>query len=144
MLSLIIFLPLAAALVLGMAPRIGEDVARWTWVVVAALDLALVLGVWATYSTPEPGGLALEEKARWIPGVDSSYHVGVDGLSLPLVAMTAVIFLACAVYGLREQRRPRLHAALFLFLQSVSLGLFVSADLIPFFVFFDLSIVGMY
>ncbi len=144
MLSLIIFLPLAAALVLGMAPRIGEDVARWTWVVVAALDLALVLGVWATYTTPEPGGLALEEKARWIPGVDSSYHVGVDGLSLPLVAMTAVIFLACAVYGLREQRRPRLHAALFLFLQSVSLGLFVSADLILFFVFFDLSIVGMY
>ena len=144
MLSLIIFLPLAAALVLGMAPRVGEDVARWTWVVVATLDLALVLGVWATYTTPEPGGLALEEKARWIPGVDSSYHVGVDGLSLPLVAMTAVIFLACAVYGLREQRRPRLHAALFLFLQSVSLGLFVSADLILFFVFFDLSIVGMY
>ncbi len=144
MLSLIVFLPLAAALVLGAAPRLGDAVARWAWVVVAAVDLALVLGAWARYSTPEPGGLALEEKARWIPGVDSSYHVGVDGLSLPLVAMTAVIFLACAVYGLREQNRPRLQAALFLFLQSVSLGLFVSADLILFFVFFDLSIVGMY
>jgi len=143
-LSLIVFLPLAAALVLGSAPRLGDTVARWAWVVVAAVDLALVLGAWARYSTPEPGGLALEVKARWIPGVDSSYHVGVDGLSLPLVAMTAVIFLACAVYGLREQDRPRLQAALFLFLQSVSLGLFVSADLILFFVFFDLAIVGMY
>ena len=144
MLSLIVFLPLAAALVLVGAPRLGDGVARWAWVVVAAVDLALVLVAWARYSTPAAGALALEEKARWIPGVDSSYHVGVDGLSLPLVAMTAVIFLACAVYGLREQNRPRLQAALFLFLQSVSLGLFVSADLILFFVFFDLSIVGMY
>ena len=74
----------------------------------------------------------------------SSYHVGVDGLSLPLVALTAVVFAACAVYGLRERSRPRLQAALFLFLQCTCLGLFVAADLILFFVFFDLSIVGMY
>jgi len=143
-LSLIVFLPLVGALVLAAAPRLGDSVARWAWVVVAALDLALVVVAWVRYESPETGGLALEEKVPWIPGVNSSYHVGVDGLSLPLVAMTAVIFLACAVYALREQNRPRLQAALFLFLQSVSLGLFVSADLILFFVFFDLSIVGMY
>ena len=76
--------------------------------------------------------------------MSSSYHVGVDGLSLPLVAMTGVIFLACAVYALTGTDRPKSQAALFLFLQSVSMGLFVSADLILFFLFFDLSIVGMY
>jgi NADH-quinone oxidoreductase subunit M len=54
------------------------------------------------------------------------------------------VFLACAVYCLRDSDRPRVQAALFLFLQSMSLGVFVSADLILFFVFFDLSIVGMY
>ena len=144
MLSLIVFLPLAAALLLVALPRLGETVARWTWVAVSALDVALVIIAWSRYSSPPPGMLDLEERAEWIPGVNSSYHVGVDGLSLPLVAMSAVIFLACAIYGLRERDRPRIHAALFLFLQSVSLGLFVSADLILFFVFFDLSIVGMY
>jgi NADH-quinone oxidoreductase subunit M len=143
-LSLIVFLPLAAALALVALPRLGDAVARWTWVVVAAADLALVAVVWARYETPRAGSLAFEERAEWIPGVNSSYHVGVDGLSLPLVAMTGVIFLACAVYALREQDRPRVQAALFLFLQSVSMGLFVSLDLILFFVFFDLSIVGMY
>jgi NADH-quinone oxidoreductase subunit M len=143
-LSLIVFLPLAAALVLAALPRLSDVAARWTWVGVTAVDLALVVVVWAGYTTPRPGGLAFDEKVPWIPGVNSSYHVGVDGLSLPLVAMTAVIFLACAVYGLREHDRPRSQAALFLFLQTVSLGLFVSADLILFFVFFDLSIVGMY
>ncbi len=144
MLSLIVFLPLAAAVVLVALPRLPDPVVRWAWVAVTAADLALVVGAWAGYQTPRSGALDLEEQAPWIPGVSSSYHVGVDGLSLPLVAMTAVIFLACAVYGLREQDRPRMQAALFLFLQTVSLGLFTSADLILFFVFFDLSIVGMY
>ena len=144
MLSLIVFLPLAAALVLIAVPRIGDTPARWVWVSVAAVEVLLVAGCWARYTTPAPGGFAFEERAAWIPGVNSSYHVGVDGLSLPLVAMTAVIFLACAVYGLRENKQPRVHAALLLFLQSVSLGVFVSLDLILFFVFFDLSIVGMY
>lgn len=57
-----------------------------------------------------------------------------DGFSLPLVAMTAVIFLTCTVYELHEGHRHRGQAALFLFLQSVSIGLFVAADLILFFV----------
>jgi NADH-quinone oxidoreductase subunit M len=143
-LSLIVFLPLAAAVALAAARRIPDTVARWAWVAVAAADLVLVAVVWAGYESPPSGALAYEERARWIPGVGSSYHVGVDGLSLPLVALTAVIFLACAVYALREQNRPRVQAALFLFLQTTCLGLFVAADLILFFVYFDLSIVGMY
>nr|WP_206071119.1 NADH-quinone oxidoreductase subunit M [Knoellia sp. DB2414S] len=141
---MIVFLPLAAAVVLLTLPRLSDAAARWAWVVAASVDLALVLVAWARYNAPAPGQLALEEQTRWIPGVDSRYHLGVDGLSLPLVVMTAVLFLACAVYALRERNRPRLQAVLFLFLQSVSLGLFTSADLILFFVFFDLSIVGMY
>jgi NADH-quinone oxidoreductase subunit M len=143
-LSLIVFLPLLAAGVLIAVPGLGDRSARWYWVVVAAADLLLVGLAWARYRNPPPGRFDYEVRVPWIPGVNSSYHVGVDGLSLPLVAMTAVIFLACAVYGLREEQRPRMQAALMLFLQSVSLGVFVSLDLIVFFVFFDLSIVGMY
>ena len=124
MLSLIVFLPLAAALVLVALPRLGDVAARWAWVGVTAVDLALVTVVWLRYESPATGELAFEERAEWIPGVNSSYHLGVDGLSLPLIAMTAVIFVACAVYALRETDRPRLRAALFLFLQSVSMGRF--------------------
>ncbi|MDM4718265.1 NADH-quinone oxidoreductase subunit M [Micromonospora sp. WMMA1363] len=144
MLSVIVFLPLVAAVALAAVPRLADPVARWAWVAVAAADLALIAVIWTRYDPPPPGELAFDERVPWIPGVNSSYHVGVDGFSLPLVAMTAVIFLACAVYAVRERHRPRGQAALFLFLQSVSLGLFVAADLILFFVFFDLSIVGMY
>jgi NADH-quinone oxidoreductase subunit M len=143
-LSVIVFLPLAAALGLLAVPRLSGRAANAIWLAVTAIDAALIVVVWIRYDAPAINELAFEEKVPWIPGVNSSYHVGVDGLSLPLLLMTAVIFLACAVYGLRNDDRPRLQAALFLFLQSVSLGLFVAADLILFFVFFDLSIVGMY
>ena len=58
--------------------------------------------------------------------------------------MTGVLFLAFAVWSLREPDRPRTYAALFLFLQTACLGTFAALDLILFFVFFDLTIVGMY
>src|SRR3712207_6750614 len=89
-------------------------------------------------------GIAYEVDLRWIPTVDAGYHVGVDGLSLPLLALTGVLFLACAVWSSREEDRPRTLAALFLFLQTACLGTFAALDLILFFVFFDLTIVGMY
>ena len=143
MLSTIVFLPLAAAVVLALAP-VPARAARWAWLGVTLVDLALVVVAAALYRTPGPGALALEEQVSWIPGVGTSYHVGLDGLSLPLLALTGVVFAACAVYALREDHRPRAQAALMLFLQTTCLGVFAAQDLIVFFVFFDLSIVAMY
>ncbi|WP_024874803.1 complex I subunit 4 family protein [Saccharomonospora piscinae] len=143
MLSVVVFLPLVAAAVLLAVPRVSDTVVRRIWVAVTAADLALVGALWVTYS-PGASGFAYEVDLSWIPIVDSRYHLGVDGLSLPLVAMTAVLFLACATYSLRQARSVRAFVTLFLFLQTVCLGVFVSLDLILFFVFFDLSIVGMY
>ena len=144
MLSLVVFLPVLAAVMLVVVPRVPDRVARWVWLGTALVDLALLVGMWIGFDSPEPGDLAYEERLQWMPSVGSSYHVGMDGLSLPLLTLTAVIFAACAVYAIRESDRPRPQAALFLFLQSACLGLFAAQDLILFFVFFDLSIVGMY
>ncbi|RMI43712.1 NADH-quinone oxidoreductase subunit M [Actinomadura harenae] len=140
MLSLVIFLPLAAALALYLL-RLGDRASVWTWIVASAADLAIVVALWARYDGP---GIGYETNARWIPSVRAGYHLGVDGLSLPLLALTTLLFLCCAVYSLRQARRARTFAALFLFLETVSLGLFAALDLLLFFVFFDLSIVAMY
>ncbi|MCV2488419.1 NADH-quinone oxidoreductase subunit M [Geodermatophilus sp. YIM 151500] len=144
MLSVIVFVPLAAAAVLAAAPGVPDRWARWAWLAVSTVEVALVAVVVAGYDTPAAGGLAFEERVRWIPSVGSSYHVGVDGLSLPLLALTAAVFTACAGHAVREEHRPRAQAALFLFLEFTCFGLFVAQDLILFFLFFDLSIVGMY
>ncbi len=143
MLSVIVFLPAVAAAVLLLVPAaVSRRVFTAGWIAVSAVDLALVLAVWA--GLKPNGGFQFEQRAPWIPSAGISYHVGVDGLSLPLVALTAVLFLAVAVFALRETRRPKAYVALFLGLQSVCLGLFVALDLILFFLFFDLSIVLMY
>ncbi|MEN3268540.1 MAG: NADH-quinone oxidoreductase subunit, partial [Pseudonocardia sp.] len=142
MLSVLVFAPLTVGLVLLLLPRVPDRAVCWTWVVVSAADLALVVDLWIGYDPA--AGIGYETNVRWIPTVSSGYHIGVDGLSLPLVAMTSALFLACAVYSLRQRHRVRAFVLLFLLLQTVSLGLFVALDLILFFVFFDVSIVAMY
>ncbi|MDR7300020.1 complex I subunit 4 family protein [Haloactinomyces albus] len=143
MLSLIVFLPLAAAVVLAVVPAsVGGRMFTGSWVAVAAADLALVVAAWLGYDAG--GGMAYEQQLRWIPSAGASYHVGLDGLSLPMVAVTSGLFLACAIHSLRQPHRVKSFVLLFLFLQTVSLGLFTALDLILFFVYFDLSIVGMY
>ncbi len=149
LLTVVIFLPLLAAAVLVASPGMSGRSATGLWIAASAADLVLVGWMWWRF---EPGtgasgvldGPAFEADLQWIPTVDAGYHVGVDGLSLPLLALTGVLFLACAVYSLREPDRPRTYAALFLFLQTACVGTFASLDLILFFVFFDLTIVGMY
>ena len=143
MLTLLVFLPTVAAVLL-LLPGISDRVARWAFVVVTTVELVLVGLLWVAYETPGAGELAFEQQRPWIPGIGASYHVGLDGLSLPLVAMTCAVFLACAIFALAEASRPRLQAVLFLALLTTCLGVFAAADLVLFFVFFDLSIVGMY
>ncbi|MGA5603632.1 complex I subunit 4 family protein [Streptomyces griseoincarnatus] len=143
MLSVITFLPLLVCALLLLLPRALSDRAYVrVWIVTAAVDLALVVALWTGFDPGE--GMQYQQRVRWIPGAGVGYHVGVDGLSLPLVALTCLLFLAVAVYSLKERQRVRSYVCLFLFLQTVSLGLFVAQDLILFFVFFDLSIVGMF
>ncbi|WP_432486640.1 complex I subunit 4 family protein [Kineococcus sp. SYSU DK018] len=144
MLSLVVFLPLVVAVVLALARGLPDAVARWTWLALSVVEVVLVAAMWLRGPEPAAGGLQFEEHVRWLPTVGSSYHVGLDGLSWPLLALTVVVFAACSVHSLGEQRRPRQQAALFCFLQTTCLGLFAAQDLILFFVFFDLSIVGMY
>lgn len=143
MLSIAIFLPVAVGVVLAVAPARFARAARLTWLAATLLDLALLVAIWLVSSTGSSGLLA-EERVNWMPQLGSSYHIGADGLSLPLLLLTGVIFVVCAAWSLRDTDRPRSQAALFLFLQTTCLGLFAAQDLILFFVFFDLSIVGMY
>lgn len=144
MLSVVVFLPALVGALLMFVPRSRVRVFAFTWLVTAAVDLALIVVLWIGYVGAGNTGFAFETNLRWLPMLGAGYHVGVDGFSLPLVALTGVLFLACAIYSLRQTRRTRAWVVLFLFLQTVSLGLFVSLDLLVFFVFFDLSIVAMY
>jgi len=144
-LTLLVAIPAVMALfVLPLRDRPAS--VRALWLGTTLVELAFVIGLWLRYD-PTGGvsaGFGFETRTRWIPSAGISYHVGADGLSLPLLALTCGLFAGCATYALRENDRPHALAALMLALQTTCLGLFVALDLIVFFVFFDLSIVAMY
>lgn len=144
MLSIVVFFPIAVGLPLLFVRRSRAQTFAWAWVATTAIDLGLIIALWIGYVAGGSTGFAYETNLRWLPTLGSGFHIGVDGLSLPLVALTGVLFLACAIYSVHEKRHTRSWVVLFLFLQTVSFGLFVSLDLLVFFVFFDLSIVAMY
>ncbi len=90
-----------------------------------------------------PGFSQLEE-LPWIPSLGSAYRVGVDGISLPLVLLTVVLFLAALVFSVHVHDRAPTYVALFLLLETTCLGAFMALDLILFYVFFEVTLVAMY
>ena len=142
MLSAAIFVPLAGAVALLLLPRLSARAARGLALVATAVPLVVMVVAWARFDTGE--GFQLVETVRWIPTLGVSYRVGLDGVSLPLAAMTALLFTVSVAYPVDLRGRPRQYFAAFLFLEAASLGVFLALDLFLFYVFFDVSLVGMY
>ena len=143
LLSLAVFIPFAAALALALMPNMELRPARGLAIGAAGLSFALLLLVWITYDSAFGGYQAVSE-VPWIPSLDVAWRVGVDGISLPLALLSGLLFLATIAWPMESPERPTQYYAWFLFLAGVSLGLFVTLDLLIFYVFFDLSLVGMY
>lgn len=145
MLTLAILIPLLGACLLAAVPRFGADAARALAVGVSAVPLLLLVIVWIGFDAGAgaPAFQAVAE-APWVPSLGVAWRVGVDGISLTLAAMSALLFLAAVAWPAETQGRARAYYAWFLFLEAVSLGLFLTLDLLLFYVFFDLSLVGMY
>ncbi len=140
MLTFAILLPFAISVGLALVPAIPASMARLGAIATAAVSLLLLIAVWAGYAG---GGFGAIEEVPWIPTLGIAWRVGVDGMSLALLLMSAVVFVAAIAWPMQLER-ARAYYAWLLFLMGASLGLFAALDLILFYVFFDLSLVGMY
>lgn len=142
MLTSAIFVPLFGALVMMLLPESRERLLRAVATLFAAVPLVISVLAWLAFDGA--GGFEQIESIPWIPTLGASYIVGIDGISLPLVAMTSLLFVAAIAYPVDFRGRPKPYFALFLFLEGVSVGVFLALDLLLFYVFWDLSLVGMY
>jgi NADH-quinone oxidoreductase subunit M len=145
-LSIAIFVPIIAAIALAVLPRVARQVDERTLragaTSIAAIPLALLVVAWLRFEGS--GGFEQVESVEWIPTLGIGYRVGLDGLSLPLAAMTALLFVVSIAYPVDYRGRAIPYLALMLFLEGVSIGLFLALDLFLFFVFWDVSLVAMY
>ncbi|REE98073.1 NADH dehydrogenase subunit M [Thermomonospora umbrina] len=142
--------PLAGALPLLLpAERFlrGDAAVRRYGTAVSGVALLLALAVAAVFDHGDPRRMQLELDRSWASSIDLRFHLGVDGVSLPLVVLTALLTFLCFVYTVRHPPaggHARLFTALVLVLEVGMLGTFVALDLMLFFVFFEVVLIPMY
>ena len=113
-------------------------------VAIAATGLTLLLSLQLLRGFDPAQGIQFQERLLWIPQLNIHYHLGIDGISLPMVLLTALLgFLAClGSHSIRERQKE--YYALYLLLQVGMLGTFVALDLFLFYVVWEVVLVPMY
>ena len=139
-------LPLVGGLVIALMPRDKDRAVRGLGIVItgAALVLATAIAVGFDYGTD---GLQYVLDVDWISAIGVRFHVGIDGISLPLYVLTFLLSFLCAIYSWRyvpDPGRTKAFLALMLLLETGMAGTFIAFDLILFFVFWEMVLVPMY
>jgi len=146
-LTFIIFFPIAGVAAILLLPRERESWAKWIAAGVGAVILALTLTLFAAYDR-DPGGFQFVDSTTWLKSdfVDFTlqYAVGVDGLSLALVALTGFLFLVAVLISWRIDLRPREYFAWILVLETSLLGVFSALDFVLFFIFWEIEVIPMF
>ena len=169
-LTAIIFIPIIAGVVILFLDRKNRDLVRGVGVTAASAVLALSLAVFFGYDNfvKTDGGLierqtamlesgvelsgtqmfadalAFEQRIVWVESLGIAYHVGVDGVSAPMVLLTAMVAVAGVLISWNIEDRLREFMAFFMFLVAGVFGVFIAVDLFMLFFFYELSIFPMY
>ncbi|WP_420150754.1 complex I subunit 4 family protein [Spirosoma sp.] len=149
-LSLLIFLPLFGSLLVALLPENQTAQFRWIALIVTLVEVVLSIAAYLRFDVTV-ADYQLIEQANWIRlplgnlGVASiSYLVGVDGISLPLVVLSAVIMLIGVISSWEMTHRLKAYYSLYLLLTGTILGCFVALDFFLFFLFFEFMLLPMY
>ena len=142
-LTVLVLAPAAGALVLLAVSRSRPDLFKLVALLASSVPAALVVWMLGEFETDIAHAFQFADRYTWIEGLGVSWSVGVDGLSLFLVVMTALIF-PLAIVGVDAEHSPKPYYAWLLVLETGCLGTFVALDLIMFFVFFEIVLVPMY
>ena len=141
LLTVIVFLPLVGSLLVALVGR-RPGAARWTAAVVAAADLVLVGSLVARFDTT--AGMQFVENMPWVPQVGIAYHLAVDGMSLAMLALSALLTLLAVVASWNTEKKPAMWFSMLLLLEVGMNGVFLAMDFVLFYVFWELVLVPMY
>ncbi len=144
MLSVLVWLPLIGAAIAGFLPKgIAPERARQVALVTAISSLIVNLILVFNYD-PNSSQLQFAENLTWIEFIGLNYHLGIDGLSFPLVFLNSLLTLIAIVATKESIQRPRFYYAMLLVLSAGAVGAFLAQDLLLFFLFYEIEIVPLY
>jgi NADH-quinone oxidoreductase subunit M len=142
-LSIIVFTPITAAVLLQLIP--SERMTEIRVTALAAAFFAMFLSAWVYFSYDAgAGGYQFVEKYDWLPVLGISYHVGVDGISAPLVLLTGVVMFTGVLISWGIDDRPREFFTFLFILATGVFGVFVALDLFGLFFFYEIAVFPMY
>jgi NADH-quinone oxidoreductase subunit M len=148
-LTVTVFLPVVGALLLGFINRDNENALKRTALLVTLLAFVASVAVVAGFDF---GGTSyntyqFEVNQTWIGAINANYHVGVDGISLPLLVLSTFVMVLAVIYSWNhweEPKNPKAFLMLMMILATGMNGTFVALDLVLFFIFFEIVLLPMY
>ena len=150
LLSLIVFSPLACAVIIMLTSplRMSDRAIKWLTFGLSLIPAALTIYLWLIY----PAAVAANPNqqfqfnvdAPWFTQINSRYILGVDGISVSMILLTGILTPLAVLISFSISDRVRQYMALFLFLETGLLGVFMSLDMIIFFIFWEIGLVPMY
>ena len=142
-LSIIVFTPIVAGVIILLLPAERKGWIRGVALLASAVALLLSVVAYFSYDIPQ-GGYQMVQKIPWLPAWGISYHIGVDGLSLPLVLLTGVVMFTGVLISWGVDDRPREFFGFLFILATGVFGVFVSLDLFQLFFFYEIAVFPMY
>jgi len=146
-LSLIVFLPLVGAGLLLLLPKAQEQLAKVVALLFALASFAASVVAVARFDFDATEQFQFGTDLSWISAIGSRYHIGIDGISMPLVVLSTLMTVLAIVYSWNhwpEPHNPKAFLVLLLLLATGMNGTFVALDLVLFFIFFELVLLPMY
>jgi NADH-quinone oxidoreductase subunit M len=145
--TLATFLPVVGAIALLFIPAGRDQLVKIVGSVAGGLALIVGIVVAARFDYAAAGEIQFDVKNEWIPQINANYHIGLDGMSLPLFVLSLLVSFLCLVYlwwHFPEPGKPKALIGLVLLLETGMTGTFVALDLVLFFIFWELVLVPMY
>ncbi len=143
MLTLVIFLPLLGSLLVLLFPKDKINWIKGFTLAVMLLCLGIAIFLWTQFKSSVPG-FQFEFDFQWIPSLGISYHIGIDGMSMLLVFLTALLGVVACLASFTIKNRIKEYFSLYMLLISGIIGVFVALDLVLFYVFWEVVLVPMY
>jgi NADH-quinone oxidoreductase subunit M len=144
-LTTILFLPLLGAIVIALISKKDDRLIKSVAAVFTFIPLALAVYLFIAFDRSSGAAVfQFEEKYFWIAPLKAYYHLGVDGLSLPLMLLTTFLGFLAVLISWKVHDRPRQFFAWLLLLETSIIGVFVSLDLLLFFIMWEIEVIPMY
>ena len=148
-LSLMTFLPLAGAAVILCMPKGKDHIVKTIAAVASFLPIPLAVKLWGAFDITVAGvnvanQFQFVEHYSWIPSINVEYFVGADGVSMPMLILTAIVSFLAVIGSWGIQKQIKGYMALFLLLETGMMGVFASLDFFLFYVFWEVMLLPMY